>query len=39
MGEIQPYELKSMPGMVIEDEGMNGMLRKLMELRPHFSLD
>ena len=39
MGEIQPYELKSMPGMVIEDEGMNGMLRRLVELRPYFSLD
>lgn len=40
MGEIlQPYELKSMPGMVIEDDEMNGMLRRLVELRPHFSLD
>lgn len=36
--EYEPYELVSMPGMVVEGE-MAVMLRNLMTLQPHFSFD
>ena len=36
--EYEPYELVSMPGMVIEGD-MANMMRKLMNIRPHFSFD
>ena len=36
---IQPYELHSIPGMVIEDEMTIRMLNKLREIRPYRSMD
>lgn len=36
---FEPYELVSMPGMVIEDPDMVSMLRRMMDMKPHFSFD